>query len=98
MNKKKSHELEYKLFLGTRRENFWKRLKKYAQNAKVEKNVYPHIFRHSVATMLINNGADIRIVQEILGHVNISTTEIYTHIGKRELKEIYNKVNIGDEE
>ncbi|MDR2880023.1 MAG: tyrosine-type recombinase/integrase [Fusobacteriales bacterium] len=97
-NKKKNHELEYKLFLGTRRENFWKRLKRYAENAKVEKNVYPHIFRHSVATMLINNGADIRIVQEILGHVNISTTEIYTHVGKRELKEIYNKVKIGDEE
>ena len=97
-SKKKSHELEYKLFLGTRRENFWKRLKRYAQNAKIEKNVYPHIFRHSVATMLINNGADIRIVQEILGHVNISTTEIYTHVGKRELKEIYNKVKIGDEE
>ena len=97
-NKKKVHELEYKLFLGTRRENFWKRLKKYAKNAKIEKNVYPHIFRHSVATMLINNGADIRIVQEILGHVNISTTEIYTHVGKRELKEIYNKVKIGDEE
>ena len=97
-NKKKGHELEYKLFLGTRRENFWKRLKRYAQNARVEKNVYPHIFRHSVATMLINNGADIRIVQEILGHVNISTTEIYTHVGKRELKEIYNKVKIGDEE
>ena len=97
-DKKKKHELEYKLFLGTRRENFWKRLKRYAQNARVEKNVYPHIFRHSVATMLINNGADIRIVQEILGHVNISTTEIYTHVGKRELKEIYNKVKIGDEE
>ena len=75
-----------------------KRLKRYAKNARIEKNVYPHIFRHSVATMLINNGADIRIVQEILGHVNISTTEIYTHVGKRELKEIYNKVKIGDEE
>jgi integrase/recombinase XerD len=97
-DKKKNNELEYKLFLGTRRENFWKRLKKYAENARIEKNVYPHIFRHSVATMLINNGADIRIVQEILGHVNISTTEIYTHVGKRELKEIYNKVKIGDEE
>lgn len=97
-NKKKSNEFEYKLFLGTRRENFWKRLKLYAQNAGVKKNVYPHIFRHSVATMLINNGADIRIVQEILGHVNISTTEIYTHVGKKELKEIYNKVKIGDEE
>lgn len=95
---KKRNEDEYKLFPYTRRENFWKRLKAYARNAGIEKNVYPHIFRHSVATMLLNNGADIRIVQEILGHVNISTTEIYTHVGKRELKEIYSKVKIGDDE
>ncbi len=97
-NKMKKSENRYKMFLNTRRENFWKRLKKYAQNAKIEKNVYPHIFRHSLATILLNNGADIRIVQEILGHVNISTTEIYTHVGKRELKDIYNKVKIGDDE
>ena len=97
-NKMKKSENRYKMFLNTRRENFWKRLKEYAQNAKIEKNVYPHIFRHSVATILLNNGADIRIVQEILGHVNISTTEIYTHVGKRELKDIYNKVKIGDDE
>lgn len=97
-NKMKRADNGYKMFLNTRRENFWKRLKEYAQNAKIEKNVYPHIFRHSVATILLNNGADIRIVQEILGHVNISTTEIYTHVGKRELKDIYNKVKIGDDE
>ena len=97
-NKMKKSENRYKMFLNTRRENFWKRLKKYAQNAKIEKNVYPHIFRHSLATILLNNGADIRIVQEILGHVNISTTEIYTHVRKRELKDIYNKVKIGDDE
>ena len=97
-NKMKKADNGYRLFLNTRRENFWKKLKEYAQNAKIEKNVYPHIFRHSVATILLNNGADIRIVQEILGHVNISTTEIYTHVGKRELKDIYNKVKIGDDE
>lgn len=96
-NKRRNYD-EYRLFPYTRRENFWKRLKGYAKNAGIEKNVYPHIFRHSVATMLLNNGADIRIVQEILGHVNITTTEIYTHVGKRELKEIYSKVKIGDDE
>ena len=97
-NKMKKADNGYRLFLNTRRENFWKKLKEYAENAKINKNVYPHIFRHSVATMLLNNGADIRIVQEILGHVNISTTEIYTHVGKRELKDIYNRVKIGDDE
>ena len=97
-NKMRKSNNEFKLFLNTRRENFWKKLKEYAENAKINKNVYPHIFRHSVATMLLNNGADIRIVQEILGHVNISTTEIYTHVGKRELKDIYNRVKIGDDE
>ena len=88
----------HKLFPETRRENFWKRLKSISENAQIKKNVYPHIFRHSVATALLENGADIRIVQEILGHVNISTTEIYTHVEKSRLKKIYNEIKIGDEE
>lgn len=87
----------FKVFPGIRRENFWKKLKKIAKNAGIEKNVYPHIFRHSVATVLLSNGADIRIVQEILGHANISTTEIYTHVEKSQLKKIYNKIKIGDD-
>ncbi|MDO5088238.1 MAG: tyrosine recombinase [Leptotrichiaceae bacterium] len=95
--KLKNAEKSFRLFPDTRRENFWKRLKKYAENAGIEKNVYPHIFRHSVATVLLSNGADIRIVQEILGHSNISTTEIYTHVEKSDLKKIYNKIKIGDE-
>ncbi|MBF4805179.1 MAG: tyrosine recombinase [Pseudoleptotrichia goodfellowii] len=95
--KLKGSESSFKLFPDTRRENFWKRLKKSAKNAGIEKNVYPHIFRHSVATVLLSNGADIRIVQEILGHANISTTEIYTHVEKSDLKRIYNKIKIGDE-
>ena len=95
--KLKKSENSFKLFPDTRRENFWKRLKKTAKDAGIEKNVYPHIFRHSVATVLLSNGADIRIVQEILGHANISTTEIYTHVEKSDLKKIYNKIKIGDE-
>ena len=95
--KLKGSENSFKLFSDTRRENFWKRLKKTAKDAGIEKNVYPHIFRHSVATVLLSNGADIRIVQEILGHANISTTEIYTHVEKSDLKRIYNKIKIGDE-
>lgn len=94
----KQEEKNYKLFPNTRRENFWKRLKIISKNAQVNKNVYPHIFRHSIATALLENGADIRIVQEILGHVNISTTEIYTHVEKSRLKKIYNEIKIGDEE
>lgn len=87
----------FKVFPNTRRENFWKRLKVTAENAGVEKNVYPHIFRHSIATALLSNGADIRIVQEILGHSNITTTEVYTHIEKSDLKKLYNTVRLGDE-
>lgn len=87
----------FKLFPNIRRENFWRRLKEITKNIGIEKNVYPHIFRHSVATVLLSNGADIRIVQEILGHSNISTTEIYTHVEKSDLKKIYNKIKIGDE-
>ncbi len=93
----KKAEESFFLFPDTRRENFWKRLKVIAKNAGIEKNIYPHIFRHSVATVLLGNGADIRIVQEILGHANISTTEMYTHVEKSKLKNIYNTVGLGDD-
>ena len=95
--KLKEADENFKLFPSVRRENFWKKLKKIAKDAGIEKNVYPHIFRHSVATVLLSNGADIRIVQEILGHANITTTEIYTHVEKSDLKQIYNKIKIGDD-
>ena len=96
--KLKGADETFNLFPGARRENFWKRLKVIAKNAGIEKNIYPHIFRHSLATVLLSNGADIRIVQEILGHSNISTTEIYTHVEKSKLKNIYNNIKLGDEE
>lgn len=96
--KLKGAEGSYLLFPGIRRENFWKVLNKHAQNVGIEKNIHPHLFRHSAATMMIENGADIRIVQELLGHASITTTEVYTYVEKSKLKEIYKRVKIGEEE
>ena len=86
------------LFPGIRRENFWKILNKHALNVGIEKKIHPHLFRHSTATLLLENGADIRMVQEILGHASIKTTEIYTHVEKSTLKKIYESVKIGEED
>ena len=95
--KLKNASESFKIFPNTRREKFWKDLKTIAKNTKIEKNVYPHIFRHSLATILLGNGADVRIVQEILGHANITTTEVYTHVEKSKLKMIYNNIKLGDD-
>ncbi|OQZ01268.1 MAG: site-specific tyrosine recombinase XerD [Candidatus Brocadia sp. UTAMX1] len=72
-----------------RRENVWVLVKNCALRAGIPGKVSPHTLRHSFATHLLENGADLRVVQEMLGHANVSTTQIYTHVGKHHLKAVH---------
>ncbi len=90
---KKSKSENY-LFLNIRgtklsRMGVWKIVSRYVKEAKIDKDVHPHTFRHSFATHLLEGGADLRAVQEMLGHADISTTQIYTHIDRDFIKQVH---------
>ena len=91
-----NNPMEATLFLSTNgkkldREWIWNIVKEAAKIAGIDKNIHPHTLRHSFASHLLENGADLRVIQEMLGHADISTTQIYTHINQKQLLDIHRK-------
>lgn len=75
------------------RQGFWKIVKYYQKKAKIDKDITPHTLRHSFAAHLLENGADIHAIQEMLGHADISSTQVYSQLVKKQLKDVYNKAH-----
>ena len=75
------------------RQGFWKIIKYYTKKAGIDRDITPHTLRHSFAAHLLENGADIHAIQEMLGHADISSTQVYSNLVKKQLKDVYNKAH-----
>jgi integrase/recombinase XerD len=94
LGKNKSQVIPANLFLNLRgkplsRQSIWEIIQTAAKRSEIKKHLYPHIFRHTCATHLIQGGADIRFIQEMLGHASATTTQIYTHISNQQIREVF---------